>query len=501
LDCKRTPKGLIKSQKFIGLVKQEYIRRQLRAQPAESVNQATQQKPNLAGRIGKGKSTPRTEQNTPRAEKSKGSCGHCGKANHPTDKCYFLGKTKCGMCGKFSHATKDCWGKKRKLSDGEASASTSKKAKVEETHAVAEDTIDPFIDTVDGEDSIFATEDDQPTGTIVLSDLENNFDSTACNSEKSNETLDVYEWLADSATTSHVANKREVFTEYTPQSHATVGGVGNTKVSAKGRGTVLLEASCDGHKYNLRLEHVLHIPENKNNLLSLGRWAAAGGTFANTGGTLRLTTKGGKTIAEGMRKENNLFKMLVKVREQHKTHPVNAEAAFATAERLESWETWHKRFGHVSYSGLQRLLEANLVEGFKVDTQTPQPDCVACTEAKHAEEPYKKKVNRDTMPGELTHIDLWGKYDVTSINGHQYFILFVDDTTRYMTTHFLKGKDEAVQVVKDYLAHLAANGKPPKETCTDRGTEFINEPLMQWCREHSIDNQVTAPYSPTQNSA
>jgi hypothetical protein len=128
-----------------------------------------------------------------------------------------------------------------------------------------------------------------------------------------------------------------------------------------------------------------------------------------------------------MHKENNLFKMLVKVREQHKTHPVNAEAAFATAERLESWETWHKRFRHVSYSGLQRLLEANLVEGFKVDTQTPQPDCIACTEAKHAEEPYKKKVNRDTMPGELTHIDLWGKYDVTSINRHQYFILFVDD--------------------------------------------------------------------------
>jgi hypothetical protein len=68
-----------------------------------------------------------------------------------------------------------------------------------------------------------------------------------------------------------------------------------------------------------------------------------------------------------------------------------------------------------------------------------------------------------------------------------------------MTTHFLKGKDEAVQVVKDYLAHLAANGKPPKATRTDRGTEFINELLMQWCREHGIDNQITAPYSPAQN--
>jgi transposase InsO family protein len=36
--------------------------------------------------------------------------------------------------------------------------------------------------------------------------------------------------------------------------------------------------------------------------------------------------------------------------------------------------------------------------------------------------------------------------------------------------------------------------------CTDRGTEFINDPLKQWCRERGIENQVTAPYSPAQNS-
>jgi gag-polypeptide of LTR copia-type/GAG-pre-integrase domain len=374
-------KGLISSQKFIGLLRQEYIQRKLRAQPAESASQAIQKKPNLANRIGKGKPAPRGGQGASHAEKPKGSCSHCGRGNHATDKCYFLGKTKCDTCGKFTHATKDCWGKKRKDGDGEASASASKKAKVEETHAVVEDIMDAFIEEVDEEDAIFATEYQHGA---VFDDEENNFDSVACNFDQSNQTLDAYDWLADSATTSHVVNKREIFTEYTPLSHASVAGVGNTKVSAEGRGTVLLEARCDGHKYNLRLEHVLHIPSNRNNLLSLGRWSAAGGTFANTGDMLRLTTKDGKTVAEGERKENNLFMMRVKVRETKGSQ--KSEAAFATTEKPESWETWHKRFGHVSYSGLQKLLAENLVDGFNVDTQSPKPDCIACTEAKQTED-------------------------------------------------------------------------------------------------------------------
>ena len=60
-------------------------------------------------------------------------------------------------------------------------------------------------------------------------------------------------------------------------------------------------------------------------------------------------------------------------------------------------------------------------------------------------------LDRKSKSGELTHIDLWGKYDIASINGHQYYILFVDDATKYVTFHFLKRKDEAIQHVKNYI--------------------------------------------------
>jgi len=66
-----------------------------------------------------------------------------------------------------------------------------------------------------------------------------------------------------------------------------------------------------------------------------------------------------------------------------------------------------------------------------------------------------------TRPGELTHIDVWGKYDVMSINRHQYFVLMVDDATHHITIKFLKTKDQAAQKVKDYLTYLRTHEKIP----------------------------------------
>ena len=172
---------------------------------------------------------------------------------------------------------------------------------------------------------------------------------------------------------------------------------------------------------------------------------------------------------------------------------------FVTNEPVQSWETWHKQFGHIGYNGLQHMLDINLVEGFNVDTCTSKPDCVACMEAKQSVELFGQSSDRETKPGDLTHIDLWGKYDTASINGNHYYILFVDDSGRYVTTEFLKEKGEAAQKVKEYLAQLLSHDRKPKAIHIDQGKEFVNKGLIAWCREKGIDIQMTAPYSPSQN--
>ena len=76
------------------------------------------------------------------------------------------------------------------------------------------------------------------------------------------EFLIFYDWLADSATTSHIFNQKEAFVSYAPLTGKTVMGVGNNQANVEGHGTIELESMNNGFKYLLRLENVLHIPSN-----------------------------------------------------------------------------------------------------------------------------------------------------------------------------------------------------------------------------------------------
>ena len=68
--------------------------------------------------------------------------------------------------------------------------------------------------------------------------------------------------------------------------------------------------------------------------------------------------------------------------------------------------------------------------------------------------PYPSMATHTSTVGALTHIDLWGKYDIKSPNKNQYYILFVDDYSRYVTVQFLKAKSDTSKHVRDYLTHM-----------------------------------------------
>ena len=134
-----------------------------------------------------------------------------------------------------------------------------------------------------------------------------NFDNPdVYNSDEFDSHLIFYNWLADSATTSHVCNRHEAFTTFHPLTATTVTGVGNMETKAEGRGTVELTSWCNGHKYILQLENVLYIPNNRNNLISLGKWDKGGRWFIGGGGVMTLITKDGTSVARGTKVGNNL---------------------------------------------------------------------------------------------------------------------------------------------------------------------------------------------------
>src|SRR5258708_15324961 len=140
-----------------------------------------------------------------------------------------------------------------------------------------------------------------------------------------------------------------------------------------------------------------------------------------------------------------------------------------------------------------------MVEGLNINMKTNTPECPACIQGKQIVRPFKGHHTLCHEKGRITHMDLWGKYDVAFVRGNQYFLLLIDNATRYITIKFLKAKSDATQEVQVYLTHLKIRSHVTYAIKVDRGTKFINQMLQQWCNQNGIEIHATALYSPSQN--
>ncbi|GJV16875.1 retrovirus-related pol polyprotein from transposon TNT 1-94 [Tanacetum coccineum] len=79
---------------------------------------------------------------------------------------------------------------------------------------------------------------------------------------------------------------------------------------------------------------------------------------------------------------------------------------------------------------------------------------------------------------ELLHIDLCRPMRVASINGKKYILVIIDDYSRYTWVYFLRTKDEAPDMIIDFVNQVQRNLKASILTIrTDNGTEFKNDKL------------------------
>jgi hypothetical protein len=242
----------------------------------------------------------------------------------------------------------------------------------------------------------------------------------------------------------------------------------------------------------LILQDVLHMPMSQYNLLLLGKWDKSCGNFSVDHGHLSLVKQDGKVITQGKRIKSNLYKMRLHLKRESacviSKRWDNTDGHIAcSAEAPQSWETWHCRFGHISYQGLQELQCRNLVEGLKVNLRSDKPDCHMCIEAKQSVKPYPSHSAHTTQHmGKLTHLDVWGKFLVQSIDKNQYFIGLIDNHTRYITVEGLSLKCDAVHKVKDYISSLKAHGKIPHAIHCDEGSEFLSRDLTNWLKQEGV---------------
>ncbi|CAI7848023.1 unnamed protein product [Closterium sp. NIES-54] len=171
---------------------------------------------------------------------------------------------------------------------------------------------------------------------------------------------------------------------------------------------------------------------------------------------------------------------------------------------------WHHRLGHPFLPRLRGMASRALVSGLPRSLPPlplgPAPTCVPCVEGRQRAAPHSSSFPPTKAPLQTLHMDVWGPARVRGQGDERYFLLVVDDYSRYTTVFPLRSKGEVPEVLIDWIR--GARGQLSESfgshlhilhLHSDRGGEFSSDLLRALCRSEGIRQTFTLPASPQQN--
>jgi GAG-pre-integrase domain len=235
--------------------------------------------------------------------------------------------------------------------------------------------------------------------------------------------------------------------------------------------------------HQINLHNILHVPSFTKNLLSLSQLLFDNSLIIDFSSNAcfikdRLTS----TPLLQAKLHNGLYSIRLPM-----SFPPQA---FLGAQ--VSADVWHARLGHPSTSTTLEVLNSNALPCSSKHLSL----CQNCCMIKSHKLPFTFNTIFSCAPLEIVHSDLWGRSPVMFHNGFHYYIIFIDDFTRFSWIYFLKTKDKVTNVFtlfKSQVKNLL--NTTIKVLRTDGGTEY--KPLTK--KFSQIIHQITCPYTPQQN--
>ncbi|CAI7890778.1 unnamed protein product [Closterium sp. NIES-53] len=171
---------------------------------------------------------------------------------------------------------------------------------------------------------------------------------------------------------------------------------------------------------------------------------------------------------------------------------------------------WHHRLGHPSLPCLRGMASRALVSGLPRSLPPlplgPAPTCVPCVEGRQRATPHSSSYPPTEAPLQTLHMDVLGPAPVRGQGHERYFLLIVDNYSRYTTVFPLRSKGEVPGVLIDWirgtrrqLSEKFGSDLPVLRLHSDRGGEFSSDLLRAFCRLEGIRHTFTLPASLHQN--
>jgi hypothetical protein len=174
------------------------------------------------------------------------------------------------------------------------------------------------------------------------------------------------------------------------------------------------------------------------------------------------------------------------------TQCINSISSLASNKPTDC-NAWHLRFGHVSNN---TLCEINKIFPSVQFIPSTSP-CDVCFYAKQKRLPFPHSNHISDSVFDLVHMDIWGPISVPSMLGYKYFLIVVDDKSRYTWLYFMKFKSETASIIKSFVSMAKTQfNKLVKCIRSDNGTEFL---LKEFYADNGIIHQTSCVGTPQQN--
>lgn len=189
-------------------------------------------------------------------------------------------------------------------------------------------------------------------------------------------------WFLDSGCSNHMCGTREWFIEFDGSFRQNVKLGDDRRMMVEGKGSLRLEING-----TIRvITSVYFVPGLRNNLFSMGQLQQKGLRVIIDDDVCEIWHKQQKKmVMYSTMTKNRMFIVVATVRKAREAEEGKCLQVTEKAEQL-----WHKRFGHLNYTGLRTLAEKKMVNGLPIASlEEAEATCEVC---------LKGKQNRDSIP-------------------------------------------------------------------------------------------------------
>ena len=145
---------------------------------------------------------------------------------------------------------------------------------------------------------------------------------------------------------------------------------------------------------------------------------------------------------------------------------------------------WHCRLGYINKNRINILIREGILKDNDCESLLIYESCLL---GKMSKPPFTEKSEWAIDVLDFVHTDVCGSMSTSARGGHQYFITFTNDLSKYGYVYLIKNKSESFEIFKQFCSEVEKQTKKSiKALRSDRRGEYLSDEFLTHLEENEI---------------